>query len=149
MHVFAERLFSYLGHVISQQGVGPEPTKVDASKQIPRPQRLKQLRSFLGLTGYYRRFVPQYATVAAPLTKEHQNNFKWTEESDTSFQKLKKLLCNATVLRYGVIHLVRTHTGGRERVMSLRMPIVSVASYLLFFVYKGRGSIFRKRLRTY
>ena len=54
----------HLGHVISQQGVGPDPTKVDAVKQIPRPHGLKQLDSFLGLTGYYRRCVPQYATVA-------------------------------------------------------------------------------------
>ena len=62
------------------------------------------MRSFLGLTGYYRRFVPQYTTVAAPLTqlttKEYQNKFSWTEECNKSFKKLKDLLCSASVLSY-------------------------------------------------
>ena len=102
--VFAARQVCYLGHVISRQGVAPDPAKIDAVRNIPPPSDLKQLRSFLGLTGYYRRFVPQYATVAAPLTqlttKEYQNKFSWTEERDKSFRKLKDLLCSAPVLSY-------------------------------------------------
>ena len=92
--VFAAKQVCYLGHVISQQGIAPDPAKTDAVKSILPPSDLKQLRSFLGLTGYYRRFVPQYATVAAPLTQlttkdQYQNKFSWTEECDKSFTKLK------------------------------------------------------------
>ena len=102
--VFEAKQVCYLGHVISQQGIAPDPAKIDAVKNILPPSDLKQLRSFLGLTGYYCRFVPQYATVAAPLTqlttKEYQNNFSWTEECNESFKKLNDLLCSAPVLSY-------------------------------------------------
>ena len=102
--VFAAKQVCYLGHVISQQGIVPDPAKIDAVKNILPPSDLKQLRSFLGLTGYYRRFVPQYATVAALLTqlttKKYQNKFSWTEECNKSFKKLKDLLCSAPVLSY-------------------------------------------------
>ena len=93
--VFAAKEVCYLGHVISQQGIAPDPAKIDAVKSILHDLKhdLKQLRSFLGLTGYYRRFVPQYATVAEPLTqlttKKYQNKFSWTEECNKSFKKIK------------------------------------------------------------
>ena len=64
--VLAAKQVYYLGCAILQQGIAPDPAKIDAVKSILPPSDLKQLRSFLGLTGYYHRFVPQYATVVAP-----------------------------------------------------------------------------------
>ena len=102
--VFASPQVTYLGHCISQQGVSPDPTKLTAVTEIPLPSNIKEVRTFLGLTGYYRRFIPNYATVAQPLTKltskEYCNNFVWTDECTAAFDKLKQLLCSAPILCY-------------------------------------------------
>ena len=102
--VFASPQVTYLGHCISQQGVSPDPTKLTAVAEIPLPSNIKEVRTFLGLTGYYRRFIPNYATVAQPLTKltskEYCNNFVWTDECTAAFDKLKQLLCSAPILCY-------------------------------------------------
>ena len=102
--VFASPQVTYLGHCISQQGVSPNPTKLTAVAEIPLPSNIKEVRTFLGLTGYYRRFIPNYATVAQPLTKltskEYCNNFVWTDECTAAFDKLKQLLCSAPILCY-------------------------------------------------
>ena len=93
----------YLGHMVGSGDVRPEPTKVLAVKAFPVPTTKKQVRVFLGLTGYYRRFIPDYATVAAPLTdltkKEARNRVIWTTKCANAFQRLKDTLCSAPVLR--------------------------------------------------
>jgi len=58
----------YLGHIISEKGVEPVQAKVEAIQQWPIPKNLKALRGFLGLTGFYRRFIQGYTSIAAPLT---------------------------------------------------------------------------------
>ena len=102
--VFASPQVTYLGHCIIQQGVSPDPTKLTAVAEIPLPSNIKEVRTFLGLTGYYCRFIPNYATVAQPLTKltskEYCNNFVWTDECTAAFDKLKQLLCSAPILCY-------------------------------------------------
>ncbi|WVZ69502.1 hypothetical protein U9M48_018276 [Paspalum notatum var. saurae] len=97
---FAQRQIHYLGHVISQDGVSTNPAKIEAIISWPSPSSVKELRSFLGLAGYYRRFVRHFGVFSRPLTallKKHAL-FIWTTEHDASFAALKQALCKAPVL---------------------------------------------------
>lgn len=97
---FAQRQIKYLGHVISEQGVGTDPDKVSAIAQWPRPTSIKELRSFLGLAGYYRKFMKNFGPICRPLTdllKKH-SLFVWTVDHEESFTALKNALCTAPVL---------------------------------------------------
>ena len=93
---------AFLSHIISQLGVQSDPTKIAAVHDIPRPQSIKDVRSFLGLAGYYRKFIPDFATVAVPLVHlmEKTSSFCWSEECESSFSRLKSLLCSALILCY-------------------------------------------------
>ena len=94
---------TYLGHVVGSGEVHPEPTKIHAVRSFPVPQTKKQVRVFLGLTGYYRRFISNYASIAAPLTdltrKAAPTRVVWTAKCVNAFQKLKESLCTAPVLQ--------------------------------------------------
>ena len=91
---------SYLGHVISGEGISPDPTKVEVVQNLSSPKSVKNIRSFLGLAGYYRRFVRAFATVAAPLTDltKQDRRFDWTTECEQAFHTLKTLISSAPVL---------------------------------------------------
>lgn len=90
---------AYLGHIISQDGLKPDPAKLEAVQKFPKPKNRKNIRQFLGLTGYYRRFVPNYAKVAKPLTILLREDvpFEWKENTEAAFEKLKTLLCTAAI----------------------------------------------------
>ncbi|WVZ49071.1 hypothetical protein U9M48_000452 [Paspalum notatum var. saurae] len=91
---------SYLGHVISQGGVATDPAKIEAIMSWPTPTNIKDLRSFLGLAGYYRKFVKHFGIISRPLfdlLKKHAL-FIWTNDHDVAFQTLKQALCSAPVL---------------------------------------------------
>lgn len=79
---FGQSQVEYLGHLVSHKGVEPLATKVTAIIHWPSPRSTKALRSFLGLAGFYRRFIKGYATIAAPLVKATTiGSFQWTEEA--------------------------------------------------------------------
>ena len=89
----------YLGHRVSSKGVSMESTKVQAVLEWPPLTNSKQLRGFLGLTGYYRRFIKAYAHIAAPLTDLlKKDNFVWNSEAEAAFLKLKNAMTIAPVL---------------------------------------------------
>ncbi|CAM8905618.1 unnamed protein product [Rhodiola kirilowii] len=89
----------FLGHIISAKGVAVDPSKIDAIQQWPRPTSTKQLRSFLGLAGYYRKFVKSYAQVASPLTKLLvKDAFCWNDSAEDAFVALKTALTTTPVL---------------------------------------------------
>ena len=92
----------YLGHVVGGGKVRPDPSKLKAVAEYPHPRVKKDVRAFLGLVGYYRRFVPQFADVAAPLTdltkKNMPDNVQWTSDCEEAFQELKSALLQRPVL---------------------------------------------------
>ena len=98
---FARSSVKYLGHVISNEGTRPDPGNLEAVKSFPRPTTPKRVRSFLGLCNYYRRFVANFATIAAPLTEltRKANKFKWLDDHQGAFEALKTAMMEAPVLR--------------------------------------------------
>ena len=77
---------SFLGHVVSQEGISVDPTKVEKASNWSRPTTVIKIRSFLGLTGYYRRLVEGFSKIAMPLTQltRKTNKFEWTDECEKS-----------------------------------------------------------------
>lgn len=97
---FAQQEIHYLGHILSSQGVHTDPNKVAAIMNWPPPANVRELRGFLGLAGFYRKFVKHFAILARPLIdllKKH-SLFVWTSEHQASFQALQQALCSAPVL---------------------------------------------------
>ena len=92
----------YLGHKITSQGVKPNPDKVDAVKHFPIPKTPKEIKSFLGLAGYYRRFIKDFAKITKPLTicLKKGAKIEHTPAFIQSFNHLKNLLINAPILKY-------------------------------------------------
>ena len=97
---FAIMECEYLGHVVSEDVVRPDPHKLTAIQQILPLTDISSIRSFLGLTGYYRRFVKGYAAIAHPLNELLQKDraFVWTQECQAAFEELKHKLLNDAVL---------------------------------------------------
>ena len=110
---FAQSQVGFLGHLISADGVRPDPEKIAKVKDWPLPQNPKELRSFFGFAGYYRKFVEKYSEIARPLnsllppTRKKSDKgpskvtkWEWEDKHVQSFQCLKNLLCAAPLLAY-------------------------------------------------
>ncbi|GJW26149.1 reverse transcriptase [Tanacetum coccineum] len=96
---FVTNSVEYLGHIIYDKGVSIDSSKIQAMQNWPIPQTIKQLRGFLGLTCYYRRFIKNYALISQPLTALLKKNaFQWNEEAHKSFAILKQEMLQAPVL---------------------------------------------------
>jgi hypothetical protein len=97
---FAHQKVSYLGHVISGDGVATDDSKIQSITSWPTPTNLKELRGFLGIIGYYRKFIKHYAILSQPLTHLLKKGvyFVWTEVTEMAFQTLKNALSSAPVL---------------------------------------------------
>jgi len=97
---FGEESVAYLGHIISADGVAMDPAKVAAVETWPRPRNLRALRGFLGLIGYYRKFIAGYREVTAPLTALLKKEaFRWSEDAEEAFIQLKQALMTAPLLQ--------------------------------------------------
>lgn len=92
------------GHKVTREGIFLDETKSEAIKNFKIPVNRKGVRSFLGLTGYYRKFIKDYGSIAAPLPKLTSINveFKWENQHQIAFEKLKELLINPPVLIYPI-----------------------------------------------
>jgi len=90
----------FLGHVISAQGIAVDPTKVEAVVKWESPKSATEIRSFVGLAGYYRRFIKEFSKIVAPLTQLTRKDqpFTWTDKCEESFQELKRRLTSAPIL---------------------------------------------------
>ncbi|GJT19324.1 putative reverse transcriptase domain-containing protein [Tanacetum coccineum] len=90
----------FLGHVVNHDGIHVDPSKVESVKNWKTPESSTEIRSFLGLAGYYRRFIENFSKIAKPLTLLTQKNktYVWGDKQDEAFQILKEKLCNAPVL---------------------------------------------------
>ena len=99
---FFKKHIQYLGHLISDEGIQPLPEKLESIVKMPIPQNAKQVKQFLGLVGYYRKFVPCFSDIARPLTQLTRKNegFNWSTECDKCFHMLKDYLQGAPILRY-------------------------------------------------
>ncbi|PAA92863.1 hypothetical protein BOX15_Mlig004203g3 [Macrostomum lignano] len=103
-HLFKSEL-QYLGHVIGKSGIKRDASKLETIRNWPKPKSVTELRSFLGLCNYYRKFVRDFAEVAAPLCELTNKNIKciqdnWTRIHDECFELLKERMCSEEVLAY-------------------------------------------------
>lgn len=99
---FLRREVCYLGHVITEQGVKPNPEKIKAVTEFPIPKSPRDIKSFLGLVSYYRRFIPDFSKTAKALTSllKKEVAFKWENEQHLAFDTLKRKLTTAPLLIY-------------------------------------------------
>nr|XP_041632108.1 uncharacterized protein LOC121502491 [Drosophila kikkawai] len=133
---FFKRKLVYLGHVISDQGIHTDPEKVAAVRNLSPPTSLRELRRCLGMASWYRRFVPNFASVVQPMTNLLRKNqrWKWEQEQQKAFELLKSLLTDAPVLacpdfsvkmtlqtdasNYGLGGVLTQEIEGQERVIA-------------------------------
>ncbi len=93
---------AFLGHVVSEEGIATDPKKVENIFNLSAPSDKGGIRSILGLGNYYKRFIKSYCVITAPLHEllKKSVHFRWSDEQEDAFNKLKEALCKAPVLAY-------------------------------------------------
>ena len=99
---FSQSCMKFYGHVFSKQGLSPDPKKIEAIVQAEPPKNAKEMKSLLGLVSYISRFIPDYASLTAPLRKlTHQDvKWKWEEQEIQAFKRLKEVLTHTQTMSY-------------------------------------------------
>ncbi len=97
---FAAKSIVFLGHVVNKEGTKPDPSKIDAVLHFPTPKTVTNVRSFLGLTGYYRKYLREYSRIASPLFELTKKDmaFVWDQNCQRAFDDLKRALVEAPIL---------------------------------------------------
>lgn len=102
---FCKSELKYLGYVIDRDGLRTDPLKIECVRQYPRPKTVKEVRSFVGLCSYYRKFIKNFSTISAPITKltsgevTSKTEVAWNDEAEIAFRDLKEALITAPVLK--------------------------------------------------
>jgi hypothetical protein len=140
---FAGREVAYLGNLVSANGISSDSGKVKAIKLFPLPRNVRDIRSFLGLVGYYRSFIQNFAALSKPLTQETRKDAKfcWSEPQQTSFEALKEALTSDTVLahpefdkpfilscdasNYAISAILNQEHDGKERPLSFASRVLN------------------------
>ena len=143
-HLFREEV-TFLGHRISRQGISTDPAKVSAVQNWKTPNSVQDVRQFLGLVGYYRKYIPHFAAIARPLHQltERGREFQWTQECIHAFDELKLRLLSAPILsfpdfekpfildtdacQYGIGAVLSQNHDGEERVVAYGSRTLSKA----------------------
>jgi hypothetical protein len=96
-----KQTIDFLGHTVSSNGIQPQSDKINAIAMWPTPKNVQDVRSFLELANFYRRFVPHFGHIAAPLsdlTRRNGKTFNWTEKQQRAFEDLKRMLTSSPIL---------------------------------------------------
>jgi hypothetical protein len=98
---FYQKHIHYLGHIMSEQGIAIDPEKIEAIRGWPTPRNVSNIRSFMGLVGYYRTFIVGFSKITHPITylQKKGTKFEWTLKCEKNFNLLKELLTSAPVLK--------------------------------------------------
>jgi hypothetical protein len=98
--IFYQKNIHYLGHIISATGTKVDPEMIEAIRGWPTPKNVTEVRSFMGLVRYYRRFIKGFSNIASPITSLQKKGveFEWTSKCEESFQQLKEILISAPIL---------------------------------------------------
>ena len=91
---FLRKEFTYLGHKLSAHGLRPDPENISAVMKFPTPTNTREIKQYLGLCSYYRKFIPNFSKIVNPLTELLENNapFEWNQRTEDAFVSLKEIL---------------------------------------------------------
>ena len=129
---FWQKSIGFLGHIVSDQGLSVVPEKIRAIKDWPRPRSATEVRSFLGLAGYYRKFMKGFTSLAHPMTRltGEDVKFTWSEECERCFSALKDMLTSEPILVLPEAYVVYTDASitGLGCVLTQHRKVIAYAS---------------------